>query len=916
MSPLIILRPAIVAAIFGFVAPATCLCQPGIIRQPADQSVSLGADVTWTAIASGAAPLSYQWRRDDTDIAGAITRALTLTNVSLMDAGDYSLIVTDSSGSVTSRAASLEVDPTFSKINTGRVVTDRGASWGVSWGDYDNDGLLDLLVTNDGSHFLYRNAGNGEFTRITAGPLATDSGGGAGAAWGDYDNDGNLDLFASGYGRPHQVFRNDGNGSFTKLTRNDIGPLASAGGNGEAVSLGDYDSDGYLDLFFNNFTGVNELYRGSASGQFTKITTGPISRDGGSSLQGGWSDYDNDGDLDLLVVAHGTKFFYQNGGDGTFARLTASSIGDLLDRDGGHGFAWGDYDNDGDLDVFVSGHRDEANNVLNALYQNAGNGKFERMTPDQVGPIVTGLMGNGPAWADYDNDGFLDLFVTTRGNHTFTPDKVSSLYHSNGDGTFSQVLTGSLVNDAAMSWGAAWGDYDNDGFMDLAVANGGYSGSALNFLYRNNGNQNRWLKLKLEGTTSNRSGIGAKIRVKATIQGLVVSQMREIYGSDGYHSQVDSRPNFGLGDAAVAETVRIEWPSGIVQELTNVPGDQILTVVETARLNLDTPNRLSWHSSKAREFTLESASAVNGPWTPATEAVETDGNLRTAIIQADGGNRFYHLQNTPPAPIPPNPNPDTLVWMPAGTFLMGSPESEPEREPLVATTGYGDETLHQVTLTQGFWSSRYETLQPEYLALMGSNPSAFTGPYKQPVDSVNWHEAVAYCEALTAQEETAGRLPAGYVYRLPTEAEWEYACRAGTTTAFHLGDELRSRQANFDGSREYSVAEGGMVANPAGIAVPRPLPVGQAYYVPSAWGLSDMHGNVSEWCLDRMDHYPAGPVTDPFVSGPTEEQGAVVRGGKWGDPASACRSAARDYMTPSFRDSHQGFRVVLGRPIQ
>ncbi|HKI82114.1 MAG TPA: formylglycine-generating enzyme family protein, partial [Pseudodesulfovibrio sp.] len=296
------------------------------------------------------------------------------------------------------------------------------------------------------------------------------------------------------------------------------------------------------------------------------------------------------------------------------------------------------------------------------------------------------------------------------------------------------------------------------------------------------------------------------------------------------------------------------------------------------------------------------------------ETVEVDGNLRTATIQTDEGARFYRLQNTPQTPIPPNPNPDTLVWMTPGTFLMGSPVTEPEREALVPTTGYGDETQHEVTLTQGYWMAKYETTQEEYTAIMGSNPSASAG-VNLPVESVTWYESVAYCEQLTAQEAAAGRLPEGYVYRLPTEAEWEYACRAGTSTAFFLGDELWSWQANFAGTREYSVSEGGTVDNPNGTLIGHTMLVGFSRYTPNAWGLYGMLGNVREWCADRIDHYPSGPVADPATPEPTNDWSAVQRGGHWGAPGAYCRSAHRDFHFPTFRNSHYGFRVVLARPL-
>ena len=142
------------------------------------------------------------------------------------------------------------------------------------------------------------------------------------------------------------------------------------------------------------------------------------------------------------------------------------------------------------------------------------------------------------------------------------------LYHNNGDGTFSRVTTGSLVHDGGVSGACSWGDYDNDGFMDLAVANGIYGITQNNFLYRNNGNTNHWLKLKLIGTTSNRGAMGTKVRVKASIGGRTFWQMRVAHENDGWVSQHDPRPNFGLGNASVAETVRIEWSSESCRNFT------------------------------------------------------------------------------------------------------------------------------------------------------------------------------------------------------------------------------------------------------------------------------------------------------------------------------------------------------------
>ncbi|MBI4324829.1 MAG: VCBS repeat-containing protein [Chloroflexi bacterium] len=402
--------------------------------------------------------------------------------------------------------------PAFTKITTGEIVNDAGLAWGAAWGDFDNDGFIDLVVGNAGADFLYRNNGNGTFTRITSSPVVTnDFDGGAGVAWSDYDNDGHLDLIVGGFGGPpSKLFRNNGDGTFTKL----VGIPPGAGGDAESANWGDYDNDGYLDLMITMFGPANLLYRNNGDGSFIKMTSaivGSIASDSGQSVAGVWSDYDNDGDLDMFVTHWDVKnSFYRNNGNGTFARLSQGDIGALDEVSSrNNGAAWGDYDNDGDLDVFVT--QGGALSLLNdALYRNNGNGSFTKMTSSVVGPLVNdGQPSAGCAWADYDNDGWLDLYVANPGL-TFSggeSGRKNLLYHNNGDGSFTQVATGSLVNDVASSLSGIWGDYDNDGFMDLFVANGGYVGGQADSLYRNDGNSNAWLKLKLIGTVSSRSAI-------------------------------------------------------------------------------------------------------------------------------------------------------------------------------------------------------------------------------------------------------------------------------------------------------------------------------------------------------------------------------------------------------------------------
>ncbi len=236
-----------------------------------------------------------------------------------------------------------------------------------------------------------------------------------------------------------------------------------------------------------------------------------------------------------------------------------------------------------------------------------------------------------------------------------------------------------------------------------------------------------------------------------------------------------------------------------------------------------------------------------------------------------------------------------MVWCPPGTFEMGSPDDELGRD--------AKETRHTVVLTHGFWIGRYEVTQPQYQAVMGMNPSSFKGG-DRPVDSVSFRNAQNICERMTMNEKVAGRLPKGYLYTLPTEAQWEYACRAGTTTALNSGKDLSSA-ASCD-----EMGEVGWYKDNAGNATQT---VGQK--PPNAWGLHDMHGNVSEWCWDfyKAD-YPSGTVTNP--PGPWSRSVAtecVLRGGSWDTSAQSCRSAARGHDQNYHGGPQAGFRLALAR---
>jgi formylglycine-generating enzyme required for sulfatase activity len=241
------------------------------------------------------------------------------------------------------------------------------------------------------------------------------------------------------------------------------------------------------------------------------------------------------------------------------------------------------------------------------------------------------------------------------------------------------------------------------------------------------------------------------------------------------------------------------------------------------------------------------------------------------------------------------PQPDPALHMVAiapGTFMMGSNDGRDDEKP-----------AHLVKLTKPFWIGKYEVTQAQYRAVNAKNPSLFQGEKHpeaahQPVENVSWDDAMAYCKWLTANEQAAGRVPEGYQYRLPTEAEWEYCCRAGTTTEWHTGTYLLTIEANFNGD----------LAN-ASFPLGRTTSVG--CYAPNAWGLHDMHGNVMEWCLDSYGPYQ--PVwADPYVTGGAER---VIRGGCFSFPDTYCRSAYRVSRKPDFTVSCFGFRVVLAPVI-
>ena len=307
-------------------------------------------------------------------------------------------------------------------------------------------------------------------------------------------------------------------------------------------------------------------------------------------------------------------------------------------------------------------------------------------------------------------------------------------------------------------------------------------------------------------------------------------------------------------------TVKIDVPSGEFELLPR------LVPVLSLRVPLDGAAR------------IEIAKSILGPWMPMTNRWNSLGGPEVVDLAPDEQARFYRLQ-TNSLPM----GPDGFVWIPPGTFLMGSPANEQDRGT--------DEDLHTVILTRGFWLSDHEVTQGEYESVMETNPSVFTatGGPNLPVEQVSWFEALLYCQKLTERDQAASRITAQQAYRLPTEAEWEYAARAGTTGARHGELESIAWCSGNSGNKTHQVKQ----------------------KIPNSWGLFDMLGNVEEWCSDRygFGDYPTGSVTNP--SGASSGTRRISRGGNWSDEAKEARSASRVSSPPAQGHDGLGFRPVL-----
>ena len=494
-------------------------------------------------------------------------------------------------------------------------------SGGVALFDYDNDGYTDIYFVNSLTmdllksptkppSELYHNNGNGTFTNVTAKSGLGDVGWGMGVCAGDYNNDGWDDLYVTSLG-PDHLFKNNGNGTFTDVTK-------TAGVSDPRWSTGaafvDYDNDGYLDLFVSNYVDfdVNNLpsnerpclYRGievqcgprglrgagdtlyhnNGNGTFSDVSVkaGVSDPNGYYGLGVVCSDFDGDGWVDIFVANDATpNFLYHNNGNGTFKDIGFIS-GTAVNENGSEqacmGVTVGDYDHDGKFDIFATNFSQE----YNVLYRGTGNNIFTDVS-HTAGFVNQPYVSWGTKFFDYDNDGWLDLFVAN--GHVYPQvDKANldagyrqrkSLHRNNRNGTFSEVAaqSGAPLMENRVSRGVAFGDIDNDGDVDMVIND---LDGTPSLLRNDGGNANNSVLIKTIGDKSNRDGIGARVKIVSGD----LTQIDEVRSGASYISHNDFRLHFGLEKRTKIDLIEIRWPSGAVDKLEGVGVNKLLVVKE------------------------------------------------------------------------------------------------------------------------------------------------------------------------------------------------------------------------------------------------------------------------------------------------------------------------------------------------
>lgn len=525
-----------------------------------------------------------------------------LLNLAVMALGEYPDGVSEAFRIPPSRFESEADFPRFPNIAAQLGLDTMSLSGGVIADDFNDDGWLDIVVSDwspDGQLLYFQNEGNGKFSNRTNDAGLTGMLGGLNLVQADYDNDGDLDIFVLrgawleqvGRGYPNSLLRNDGLGRFRDVAWE--AGLASEHFPTQTAAWADFDSDGDLDLYIGNEYFPSQLFRNDGAGHFEDVAreAGVTNDDFAKAVV--WGDHDADGDPDLYVSNFGgPNRLYVNRGDGTFADA-ASDLDVELPLKSFPAWFW-DYNNDGELDLFVSGYEWNVTDVAaeyfglparstepDRLYQGVRDGGFAESGSETGTARITQPMGSN--FGDIDNDGYLDYYLGT-GYPDYEGLMPNRLFRNQAGERFLDVTTAAGVGHLQKGHGVAFADFDHDGDLDLFVELGGaYLGDAYaNAVFENPGFENRWLAVSLEGAESNRSGVGARIRADFSDRG----EPRSIYRwvtSGGSFGANPLRQHLGLGQAERVEMLEIHWPaSGRTQRFHNVPVDRYIAIAEDA----------------------------------------------------------------------------------------------------------------------------------------------------------------------------------------------------------------------------------------------------------------------------------------------------------------------------------------------
>ena len=468
-------------------------------------------------------------------------------------------------------------------------IDENSGAWmgpGTAAADYDNDGCwMDIFVVGDGGlpNALYHNNRNGTFKDIAAKAGVAETPNGRGCVWLDYNNDGWSDLYVSCDG-PNYLFKNNGDCTFTDVSEQ--AGIADAQ-HGTSIAVADYDHDGWLDIYVANWgrpasllvfdpaPRINVLYRNKGDGTFEDVAQEAGVDDNGIAWGAIFFDYDGDTWADLFVANdHGPDKLYQNNGDGTFEDVSEQSGIVTLIRGkptGAMGLCVGDYDNDQDLDLFVTNYDEDL------LWRNNGDGTFTNVA-EEVGVANTGV-GWYASFIDFDNDGFRDLYVVNGEVDNSQKTNLNRLYHNNRDGTFVDVAEALGVTSNAVARGATSGDFDNDRDIDFFIVNNsGYTllNNELEADTRTIQANHKRILIRLIGTESNRDGIGTRVTVK---YGNHV-QTQELICGTGFLGSDSLELEFGLGTGYIRGNITLEWPSGIVETYSFSSGHDLYIFTE------------------------------------------------------------------------------------------------------------------------------------------------------------------------------------------------------------------------------------------------------------------------------------------------------------------------------------------------